>query len=101
MVTINIGRKEAVFFLVFVLIAFSAFVVVAYNSGSTPDVMGHSVDEIEGVSKESVWVQDPSYVLQTWSVTTKTISAGTTVVGSGGFVLPLETKEVLLDASAT
>jgi hypothetical protein len=48
MVTINIGRKEAIFFGVVVLIAVVAGLVASYG-GSQPDVMGHSAEELEGV----------------------------------------------------
>jgi len=79
MVTINIGRKEAVFFLVFVLIAFSAFVVVAYNSGSTPDVMGHDGGEVEvtywdfGTGATEVGTIDEA--LSNWGSIIRTIDA--------------------------
>jgi hypothetical protein len=47
MVTINVGRIEAVFFVVVALVFVATGLVVAYNSGATPDVMGHSAEELE------------------------------------------------------
>ncbi len=49
MVTINIGRKEAVFFGVIILVFAVVGLGVAYNSvPANPAVMGHSAGEIEG-----------------------------------------------------
>ena len=49
MITINIGRKEAIFFGAIILVFVVAGFVIAYNSeisGGTPSVMGHSADEV-------------------------------------------------------
>jgi len=45
MVTINIGRKEAIFFGAVILVFVVAGLVVAYNSGN-PSVHGHDANEI-------------------------------------------------------
>ena len=47
MVTINIGRKELIIFGVVILIFAVAGIGIAYNSGLAPDVMGHSLSELE------------------------------------------------------
>lgn len=51
MVTINIGRKELVVLVGVLVLLLGVGFGVAYNSGATPEVMGHSVDEIEGLSE--------------------------------------------------
>lgn len=47
MVTINLGRREAVFFGAILLTFLVVGLVVAYG-GNQPTVMGHSADEVEG-----------------------------------------------------
>lgn len=48
MVTINIGRKEAVFFGVVILVLGLVGMGVAFG-GTTPSDMGHSIGELEGM----------------------------------------------------
>ena len=50
MVTINIGRKEMVFFGAIILVFAVVGMAVAFG-GTQPDVMGHSIGELAGVQK--------------------------------------------------
>jgi hypothetical protein len=45
MLTINVGRKEAIFFGAVILVFILASIAIAFNSGAEPSLMGHSLTE--------------------------------------------------------
>jgi hypothetical protein len=46
MVTINIQKKDLFLIVAVVVFIAASFYVIAYNSGASPSVMGHSLEEI-------------------------------------------------------
>ena len=102
MVTINIGRKEAIFFGVIILVFVVAGLAVAYDSNmraGNPPVMGHSAGEVnvENSDGEIVSLQDlidaGGFGEATWISPWIPLSAGGSVVVSH----PLQTKNMLVN----
>ena len=49
---IDLTNRWLYFIIVLIIISIIGFGVIAYNSGASPSVMGHSVEELEGVEIE-------------------------------------------------
>jgi hypothetical protein len=62
MVTIKIGRKEAIFFGTIILVFVVAGFAVAYNSGEDPSVMGHDLNELGVINEDGSAVSLEQYI---------------------------------------
>jgi len=95
-IKINVSRPNTYLISAMIFIAIGVFIAQAYGTND-PTTFGHDAGELEGVIREATWIDSPVAIISTTTTGLHSIAAGSTVVGTGNFVLPSDTKEVLLD----
>ncbi len=95
-IKINIARPNTYLISAVIFVAVGMFIAQAYGTND-PTTFGHDAGELEGVAREATWVESPVAVVSTSITGLHSISAGSTVIGTGNFVLPSDAKEILLD----
>jgi len=51
LITINIDKKAIMVLFLFLLVSIITGFTIAYNSGGPPNIMGHSIEELQGVQR--------------------------------------------------